>query len=90
MQIRQRVLNRTCCRVSNHIANSDCLSPITHVLLRIPQHPGTTIVTDSVTSDGLTSFIENKLGKDDSTRHIVLSKQNEGVVVISLGPIVRH
>lgn len=27
------------------------------------QHPGTTIVTDSVTSDGLTTFIENKLGE---------------------------
>ncbi|KAK8662295.1 hypothetical protein V6N13_091879 [Hibiscus sabdariffa] len=26
------------------------------------EHPGTTIVTDSVTSDGLTSFIERKLG----------------------------
>lgn len=26
------------------------------------QHPGTTIVTDSVTSDGLTTFIEKKLG----------------------------
>lgn len=31
-----------------------------HFLL---QHPGTTIVTDSVTSDGLTTFIEKKLGK---------------------------
>jgi hypothetical protein len=28
----------------------------------IVQHPGTTIVTDSVTSDGLTTFIEQKLG----------------------------
>lgn len=28
----------------------------------LEEHPGTTIVTDSVTSDGLTSFIENKLG----------------------------
>ena len=27
------------------------------------QHPGTTIVTDSVTSDGLSTFIESKLGK---------------------------
>ncbi|XP_039159707.1 phosphomannomutase/phosphoglucomutase isoform X4 [Eucalyptus grandis] len=28
----------------------------------LEEHPGTTIVTDSVTSDGLTTFIENKLG----------------------------
>ncbi|KAI5077945.1 hypothetical protein GOP47_0007769 [Adiantum capillus-veneris] len=28
----------------------------------LAEHPGTTIVTDSVTSDGLTEFIENKLG----------------------------
>ncbi|KAG0599813.1 hypothetical protein M758_12G180600 [Ceratodon purpureus] len=28
----------------------------------LEQHPGTTIVTDSVTSDGLTKFIEQKLG----------------------------
>lgn len=28
----------------------------------LAEHPGTTIVTDSVTSDGLTSFIEKKLG----------------------------
>ncbi|XP_073102362.1 uncharacterized protein [Elaeis guineensis] len=30
--------------------------------LVLEEHPGTTIVTDSVTSDGLTSFIEKKLG----------------------------
>ncbi|CAA6662440.1 unnamed protein product [Spirodela intermedia] len=28
----------------------------------LEEHPGTTVVTDSVTSDGLTSFIEKKLG----------------------------
>ncbi|GJP62336.1 hypothetical protein CLOP_g19416 [Closterium sp. NIES-67] len=28
----------------------------------LEEHPGTTIVTDSVTSDGLTTFIESKLG----------------------------
>lgn len=28
----------------------------------LEEHPGTTIVTDSVTSDGLTEFIEKKLG----------------------------
>ncbi|KAI4370662.1 hypothetical protein MLD38_018986 [Melastoma candidum] len=28
----------------------------------LEEHPGTTIVTDSVTSDGLTAFIEGKLG----------------------------
>ncbi|CAM6107265.1 unnamed protein product [Calypogeia fissa] len=28
----------------------------------LAEHPGTTIVTDSVTSDGLTTFIEQKLG----------------------------
>ncbi|GMP68989.1 hypothetical protein CsSME_00028405 [Camellia sinensis var. sinensis] len=28
----------------------------------LEEHPGTTIVTDSVTSDGLTTFIEKKLG----------------------------
>ncbi|GLJ53161.1 hypothetical protein SUGI_1132930 [Cryptomeria japonica] len=28
----------------------------------LEEHPGTTVVTDSVTSDGLTTFIENKLG----------------------------
>ncbi|XP_031104626.1 uncharacterized protein LOC116009644 isoform X1 [Ipomoea triloba] len=28
----------------------------------LEEHPGTTIVTDSVTSDGLTAFIEKKLG----------------------------
>ncbi|CAN6479352.1 unnamed protein product [Victoria cruziana] len=28
----------------------------------LEEHPGTTVVTDSVTSDGLTAFIENKLG----------------------------
>lgn len=28
----------------------------------LEEHPGTTIVTDSVTSDGLSTFIENKLG----------------------------
>uniref|UniRef100_A0A1D1XVC0 phosphoglucomutase (alpha-D-glucose-1,6-bisphosphate-dependent) n=1 Tax=Anthurium amnicola TaxID=1678845 RepID=A0A1D1XVC0_9ARAE len=28
----------------------------------LEEHPGTTIVTDSVTSDGLTSFIQKKLG----------------------------
>ncbi|XP_038992164.1 phosphoglucomutase-like isoform X2 [Hibiscus syriacus] len=30
--------------------------------IALEEHPGTTIVTDSVTSDGLTSFIEKKLG----------------------------
>ncbi|XP_020524374.1 uncharacterized protein LOC18995789 isoform X2 [Amborella trichopoda] len=30
--------------------------------LVLEEHPGTTIVTDSVTSDGLTTFIEKKLG----------------------------
>lgn len=28
----------------------------------LEEHPGTTVVTDSVTSDGLSAFIENKLG----------------------------
>jgi phosphomannomutase len=28
----------------------------------LAEHPGTTVVTDSVTSDGLTTFIEGKLG----------------------------
>jgi phosphomannomutase len=28
----------------------------------LEEHPGTTVVTDSVTSDGLTTFIEKKLG----------------------------
>lgn len=35
------------------------------------QHPGTTIVTDSVTSDGLTSFIEKKLGMSTIYHHVV-------------------
>lgn len=30
--------------------------------IALEEHPGTTIVTDSVTSDGLTTFIEKKLG----------------------------
>ena len=31
--------------------------------LVLEAHPGTTVVTDSVTSDGLTAFIEQKLGR---------------------------
>jgi phosphomannomutase len=31
--------------------------------VRLQDHPGSTIVTDSVTSDGLTKFIEARGGK---------------------------
>ena len=37
--------------------------------LVLEEHPGTTVVTDSVTSDGLTTFIEQKLGKGQAGRH---------------------
>lgn len=40
------------------------------------QHPGTTIVTDSVTSDGLTSFIEKKLGMPTIYHHVVFFSVN--------------
>ncbi|XP_020274701.1 uncharacterized protein LOC109849303 isoform X1 [Asparagus officinalis] len=32
------------------------------IAIVLEEHPGTTVVTDSVTSDGLSTFIENKLG----------------------------
>ncbi|KAK3011594.1 hypothetical protein RJ639_011429 [Escallonia herrerae] len=41
--------------------NRNCLIALMSAIV-LEEHPGTTIVTDSVTSDGLTTFIEKKLG----------------------------
>lgn len=41
-------------------------------LVYFVKHPGTTIVTDSVTSDGLTTFIEQKLGMRKTQSGILL------------------
>jgi hypothetical protein len=38
----------------------------------LDQHPGTTVVTDSVTSDGLTTFIEGKLGMFSQNTYFML------------------
>ncbi|KZV24269.1 hypothetical protein F511_01751 [Dorcoceras hygrometricum] len=46
---------------SGHEFNRNRLIALISAIV-LEQHPGTTIVTDSVTSDGLTAFIEKKLG----------------------------
>ncbi len=46
---------------SGEIINRNMLIALAASIV-LEEHPGTTIVTDSVTSDGLTSFIEKKLG----------------------------
>jgi phosphomannomutase len=38
----------------------------------LAEHPGTTVVTDSVTSDGLTTFIEGKLGMFSQNTYVML------------------
>lgn len=52
----------------------------------LEEHPGTTIVTDSVTSDGLTSFIEGKLnGKHLRFKRGYKNVINEAVRLNSIG-----
>jgi len=46
---------------SGAIINRNTLIALASAIV-LEEHPGTTVVTDSVTSDGLTAFIENKLG----------------------------
>ncbi|PIN09157.1 Phosphoglucomutase/phosphomannomutase [Handroanthus impetiginosus] len=46
---------------SGHEFNRNRLIALMSAIV-LEEHPGTTIVTDSVTSDGLTTFIEKKLG----------------------------
>ncbi|XP_019193170.1 PREDICTED: uncharacterized protein LOC109187439 [Ipomoea nil] len=46
---------------SGHEFNRNRLIALLSAIV-LEEHPGTTIVTDSVTSDGLTAFIEKKLG----------------------------
>ncbi|CAL5090141.1 unnamed protein product [Urochloa decumbens] len=46
---------------SGHELNRNRLIALMAAIV-LEEHPGTTVVTDSVTSDGLTVFIENKLG----------------------------
>eukprot|EP00249_Psilotum_nudum_P022155 c28395_g1_i1 orf=156-1727(+) len=52
----------------------------------LAEHPGTTIVTDSVTSDGLTAFIENKLGgKHHRFKRGYKNVIDEGICLNSIG-----
>ncbi|XP_043706677.1 phosphoglucomutase-like isoform X2 [Telopea speciosissima] len=52
----------------------------------LEEHPGTTIVTDSVTSDGLTTFIEKKLGgKHHRFKRGYKNVIDEGIRLNSLG-----
>jgi phosphomannomutase len=52
----------------------------------LEEHPGTTIVTDSVTSDGLTAFIENKLGgKHHRFKRGYRNVIDEGIRLNSIG-----
>eukprot|EP00250_Pteridium_aquilinum_P008047 c17626_g1_i1 orf=69-1961(-) len=52
----------------------------------LEEHPGTTIVTDSVTSDGLTTFIENKLGgKHHRFKRGYKNVIDEGIRLNSIG-----
>lgn len=52
----------------------------------LEEHPGTTIVTDSVTSDGLTTFIENKLGgKHHRFKRGYRNVIDEGIRLNSIG-----
>lgn len=44
------------------------------------QHPGTTTVTDSVTSDGLTTFIEKKLGNNENWGGVLFISYYEVVI----------
>ncbi|CAM0879980.1 unnamed protein product [Alopecurus aequalis] len=46
---------------SGHELNRNRLIALMSAIV-LEEHPGTTVVTDSVTSDGLTAFIEKKLG----------------------------
>ncbi|GKF19201.1 phosphoglucosamine mutase family protein, partial [Tanacetum coccineum] len=46
---------------TGHEFNRNRLIALMSVII-LEENPGTTIVTDSVTSDGLTTFIEKKLG----------------------------
>ncbi|KAL9257498.1 Phosphoglucosamine mutase-like protein [Drosera capensis] len=43
----------------------------------LEEHPGTTIVTDSVTSDGLTEFIKKKLGEES---HLAIETSGHGAL----------
>uniref|UniRef100_A0A0C9S6K1 phosphoglucomutase (alpha-D-glucose-1,6-bisphosphate-dependent) n=1 Tax=Wollemia nobilis TaxID=56998 RepID=A0A0C9S6K1_9CONI len=52
----------------------------------LEEHPGTTIVTDSVTSDGLTTFIEQKLGgKHHRFKRGYKNVIDEGIRLNSIG-----
>ncbi|KAJ4979906.1 hypothetical protein NE237_010686 [Protea cynaroides] len=52
----------------------------------LEEHPGTTIVTDSVTSDGLTAFIEKKLGgKHHRFKRGYKNVIDEGIRLNSIG-----
>lgn len=52
----------------------------------LSEHPGSTVVTDSVTSDGLTDFIENKLGgKHHRFKRGYKNVIDEGVRLNSVG-----
>ncbi|KAI4351372.1 hypothetical protein L6164_005743 [Bauhinia variegata] len=52
----------------------------------LEEHPGTTIVTDSVTSDGLTTFIEKKLGgKHHRFKRGYKNVIDEGIRLNSIG-----
>lgn len=61
------------------------------VVLR--QHPGTTIVTDSVTSNGLASFIEKLGGKHMryvQPKHGLCSIRHGNISVVFLSVLVAH
>lgn len=52
----------------------------------LEEHPGTTVVTDSVTSDGLTTFIEKKLGgKHHRFKRGYRNVIDEGIRLNSIG-----
>ncbi len=70
---------------SGEIINRNTLiALITSIVLE--EHPGTTIVTDSVTSDGLTDFIEGKLkGKHLRFKRGYKNVINEAVRLNSIG-----
>ncbi len=70
---------------SGEIINRNTLIALLSAIV-LEEHPGTTIVTDSVTSDGLTGFIENRLkGKHLRFKRGYKNVINEAVRLNSIG-----
>ncbi|MEM9506327.1 MAG: phosphomannomutase/phosphoglucomutase [Cyanobacteria bacterium P01_E01_bin.35] len=67
----------------NELNRNRMIALISAIILQ--EHPGSTIVTDSITSDGLTQFIEQKEGKHHRFKRGYKNVINESIRLNSLG-----